>query len=297
VTVAGRFASLREKTLVDGYLLDLQRRNRAPSTIRAVRRTLARVERGTVGDLHRLERRTLEAWLDAQRTPKGDPLKPQTRNWLVDVLRGFYGWALRNGHITKDPTELIDRSTHRRAGPRPIADNELHEAIEQADDRMRCWLLLACMQGLRCQEIAGLSREDVLERHGLLRIVHGKGGKERLVPLHADVLAALKEVLPEHGPVFLQPDGRPCTAAIVSHRVSTHLHDCGSRSTAHALRHWYATRLYALTHDLRLVQELLGHSSISTTAIYADWDRQAAATAMTQLEQPRPDPGPDEAAS
>lgn len=273
---------------MQGYLLDMRRRNRAASTIGAVSRMLARVERDTAGPLHRLDRQTIELWLDAQRTPKGEPLLPQTRNWLTDILRGYYGWALRNGHITKDPTDLIDRCAHRRAGPRPIADAELLKAIAKADDLMRCWLLLACMQGLRCQEIAGLAREDVLDRDGLLRVVKGKGGKERLVPLHLDVLAALeRRGMPERGPVFIQAGGRVCTAALVSHKVSTFLHECGSTATGHQLRHWYATRFYALTHDIRLTQEMLGHSSMNTTAVYADWDRQAAVVAMRQLEQPR----------
>jgi integrase/recombinase XerC len=201
------------------------------------------------------------------------PILPQTRNWHLYVLRSFYKWAIEYGHLEKDPTAFMRLGHCPRPLPRPIPDKELLAALDQADDRMQCWLLLGCLQGLRCQEIAGLTREDVLEENMMLRIVHGKGGRERQLALHPDVLDALERYgMPARGPIFLRADGWRYTANYVSHVVSTHLHDAGSDSTAHTLRHWFASKAYSSSRDLRLVQELLGHSSPTTTAVYTKID-------------------------
>jgi integrase len=120
--------------------------------------------------------------------------------------------------------------------------------------------------------MAGLDREDVLEGEGLLRITQGKGGTERVIPLHPDVLAALVALpMPESGVIFRRPWCRDrWPAHNVSHTINTYLHSLGIDSTAHALRHWFGTTIYQLTKDIRLTQELMGHSGPNTTAIYTN---------------------------
>jgi integrase len=271
--------ALPDDELVSRYVRDMRRRGLRSTSIRTFTGALRRLN-DQAGSLQALDRDAIEAWLDEMK------IVMNTRNWYVFALHGFYKWALECGYIDKDPMSTMRVRACPRALPRPIPDDELLEALDQADDLMRCWLLLACLEGLRSQEIAGLSREDVLTGDMLLRVTHGKGGKERMLPLHPDVLAALERLpMPARGRVFLRPgDGRPLpgrtaggpggpySPQAVSQRISTHLHNCGSDCGAHALRHWFGTMAYRSSRDLRLVQELLGHSSPITTAVYTKAD-------------------------
>ncbi len=146
-------------------------------------------------------------------------------------------------------------------------------------------MLLAALQGLRCQEIAGLQREDIIEEEGLLRVVHAKGGNERMLPLHPDVLSALWALpMPRAGWLFIRPRGGKYTPHQLSRVFNDFLRDAAVGASAHQLRHWFASELYRSTQDIRLVQEMLGHSSPEITAIYAAFDRKAAGEAVTALQ-------------
>jgi integrase len=172
----------------------------------------------------------------------------------------------------------------RRYLPRPAHSEQLTEALRYADPKFRCWLVLAAYQGLRVQEIAGLERADVEEGLGLLRVVHGKGDKARMLFLHPEVLAALRALpMPKSGRIFRRPLGGVYTPAVLSQSFNRALKDHGVEATAHQLRHWFATNLLRATHDLRVVQEAMGHSSPSTTAIYTAFDDQAMADGIAAL--------------
>ena len=179
----------------------------------------------------------------------------------------------------------------RRTLPRPIADVDLAEAIDQAPPQIRAMLMLGAFQGLRCQEIAGLAREDVLDTRDppVLIVANGKGGHQRILPLHAEVLSALRCVpLTRSGWVFRRPRGGKFNAAQVSIVMRGYFADVGIEATAHQLRHWFGTSIYAETHDIRLTQELLGHQSPNTTAIYVAWSAVDAASAVSALSIRRP---------
>ena len=104
--------------------------------------------------------------------------------------------------------------------------------------------------------------------------------------------------MPRSGWIFLRPNGGPYKPEDLSHEFNAFLRANDVPATAHQLRHWFGTNLYGQTHDLRLTQEMLGHSNLATTAIYTQFDRRAAATAIGQLDfsAPPDDPGPDIAA-
>jgi site-specific recombinase XerC len=205
------------------------------------------------------------------------------RNYLGHLHQFFLFVAERTGGPC--PTAAIRRPRQVRHLPRPIRDDHLRLAISRAPDaRMRSWLLLGAYQGLRCQEIAGLEADDVRGAEGTLLVRHGKGRKERALPLHPDVLRALERLpLPAAGPVFRHPDGRILAPYVVSQRINRFLGSLEIPSTAHALRHWFGTSLLRATHDLRLVQEMLGHSSVATTQIYTAFDHQLAGEAVRSL--------------
>ena len=183
-----------------------------------------------------------------------------------------------------DPTARIVRPKQRRVLPRPIGDEDLELAIRTAPAQMRAILTLGAFAGLRVQEIAGLDRDDVLEAKGLIRVRRGKGAKERIVPLHPDVLAALRCLpMPRTGAIFVRPRGGRFTGNRLSVVVSAYLSEHGIDVTAHQLRHWFATETYSASHDIRVVQELLGHSDPSTTAGYIAYSHVDAAAAVAAL--------------
>jgi len=209
-----------------------------------------------------------------------EALCARTRYIWLSNLHCFYRWGVRRGHFTVDPTERIDRPRLPRLLPRPIGDVALTAAIAAADGTVLAMLMLASHMGLRCGEISRLHANDVLDTAETpMMLIHGKGGKDRTVPLHPLVAATLGP-LPSRGWLFRRPDGQPLSAAQVSIAMRTHMRDHGVDATGHQLRHWFATRLYRATHDLRLTQEVLGHANPSTTAIYTAWANGDAAAAV-----------------
>lgn len=193
-------------------------------------------------------------------------IAPQTRYTYIAYLSAFYTWAHKQGYVAGDPTALIERPKLPRRLPRPVDDDGLYDAIRYADPRMKAWLLLGAYQGFRCIEIARLRGEHVNPSRMTIT-AHGKGDKERTMALHPDTLEALRAYsLPRTGLVFERRGGGPIQPSTISRYISRHLADIG---TAHQLRHWFGTETYEESHDLLLTQQLLGHASPATTAIYA----------------------------
>lgn len=147
--------------------------------------------------------------------------------------------------------------------------DDIRKAIAAADPRIRCWIALGAYEGMRCQEIAYLARGDVNEATQTLEITHGKGDRQRYVPLHPEVLNALRDLpWPAEGRCW--PDE---TASSVSRKGNRFLHSLGIKSTMHQLRHFAASSWYqSSAGDIVLVSGLLGHSSIATTQTYAAAD-------------------------
>jgi integrase/recombinase XerC len=203
------------------------------------------------------------------------------------AIRGYCKWAVKHGIIEADPTRLIDRPRLPRRVPRPIEEATLAVALTHAPRDILVILCLAAFCGLRAGEISALEWSDV-RRDTLL--LHGKGDKERIVPLHPLAKAALDN-LPgkRRGPVLQRRDYQ--SGPVPPHRISQwankYLHDNGITETLHQLRHRYGSLCYQLSNgDIRMVQDLMGHASPVTTAGYAAWD-QSKASKVTRL---LPDP-------
>ena len=160
-------------------------------------------------------------------------------------------------------------------------DPDMARALAQAGPRMRAWLALMGYAGLRCAEVAALERGWLLP--GAVRVV-GTGGHARVVPLHPTVVAALAGVdLASAGPVFRNGDGRPFRPKDVSRRVAAYLEGLGIAATAHQGRHFFGTVAYRHSHDLRAVQQLLGHADPATTAGYAAVDAHDLAAVVDAI--------------
>lgn len=256
------------------HLEDCRRQNMSPGTISQRRYTLQRCYHHVGHGLLEATPEELLDWMDSR------IVTAKTRYTYISHLSSFYRWAIWAGFGEWDPTTKIRRPKLKPNLPRPIATDDLRFAVDNAEPSMRAMLCLAAYAGCRCCEVANLAVEDVLDtRQPPVLLLNGKGGKQRVVPLHPTCAIALRPVMPRRGSVF------GLDATKVSQRIGAHLRDCGIAATAHQLRHWFATNVYeASGGDLRLTQELLGHASPSTTAVYTAWSKSRAAGVVERLE-------------
>lgn len=258
-------------TYASRWLLSMRRRNLAAGTI-AKRASVARRLAMFAGcELEDVTRGDIEAWLDSR------DLSARSRYADISHVSAFFQWAILEELTDTDPTARIERPKLPQGLPRPISTDDLRYALEQADDSTTLALLtLAAFGGLRCAEIATLTAADL---NGDVMLVHGKGGKDRVVPLHPACREALRRHgVPLHGAIF------GLNSWQVSHVIREHLHACDIPASAHQLRHFFATAVYEVSgHDLRMVQDLLGHTSPTTTAIYTRWSRADAGDVVDRL--------------
>jgi len=275
---------------IEDYLTYLRvERGLSPATIRAYRGDLADFASG---------RGVATSWADgpdaarrhlAERTRRGSPhdpgLAPTSLRRRAASIRGFYRFVYGDGLIERDVAAHIDLPRQPRLLPETLTVADVEALLDAAPDlRGRALLELLYAAGLRVSEAIGLDRADLALDGGYVRVI-GKGDKERLVPV-GDIaldwlarwleegrpaLLALHHVAPQRGgPLFLGDRGgrlaRQQAFAIV--RGAARRAGLADGVSPHTLRHSFATHLLEGGADLRIVQELLGHASISTTQLY-----------------------------
>ncbi|MEP6471886.1 MAG: tyrosine recombinase XerC [Acidobacteriota bacterium] len=211
----------------------------------------------------------------------------------LSTLRSFFRWACREGHVAKNPARSLPSPKLPRTLPRAMTrpDTErLLEADEEGSfpERDRALFELLYATGLRVSEAAGLDLEDVDFSSRLLRVL-GKGNKERIAPFGEEAGDALSAYLParearrraaretddaDGEPVFVNSRGGRLTTRSMARLLKTRLRAAGlsAEISPHALRHSFATHLLEAGADLRAIQELLGHASLSTTQKYTHLD-------------------------
>ncbi len=283
---------------IDEYLtyLDVER-GLSPATIRAYRTDLAdfAASRGAAAAWASLPEAAI-GYLAARsrRGRPGDPgLAPSSLRRRAAALKGFYRFAYGEGLIKRDVAAHLDLPRPSRLLPETLTVGETERLLEAAGDetsplphvlRDRALLELLYAAGLRISEAIGLDGDDISTEGAFVRVI-GKGDKERLVPV-GDValdwlarwtsgpraaLLAIGRVSPARGgPLFLGARGgrlarQQAWAAVKRAAARAGLAD---RVSPHTLRHSFATHLLEGGADLRVVQELLGHASISTTQLY-----------------------------
>jgi integrase len=271
--------------LVERFTLIQQRRGLMESTISLRRQKLLLLAewlypRGLLD----VEREDIEQFLDER------SLGSRARYAYISHYATFYGAMVEDGLTESNPTAYIHRPRMRIALPRPIGDDDLADAIAQAPPVIAAAMILAAYQGLRSKEIAQLQREDIIDTNDppMLHVREGKGGKDRVLPLHPDVMPALRRAeMPKTGRVLQRPRGGGFPPWALSQAVNVYLHEMGIDATLHQLRHWFGTKTYQATRDLRLVQALLGHASPTSTAVYAQYAIEGAESAVTGLKVAR----------
>ena len=213
----------------------------------------------------------------------------KTLNRHLSSLRGFYKWMQREKLIATDPALALSNPRAPRNLPHTMTDSDVNRLLESCDSstavglRDRAFLEFLYATGARISEVATLKLEQIDLHNGTVRLC-GKGSKERIVPLYESAIEWLKKYLRSSRPTLLLKDktGRTHSALFISVRgndmsadslrkvFSSYLAAAGldSSLSPHAMRHTYATELLGGGADLRIVQELLGHESLSTTQVY-----------------------------
>lgn len=254
---------------LDSYRRDLE----------GLARWLAARGRGLAG----VDRQQLFDYL-ADRTAEGYAARSNAR--LLSALRAYFGQQARMGLREDDPTARLDPPKLRRSLPKALSESEV-EALIQAPDlatpaglRDRAMVELMYATGLRVSELVNLPAASVNLRQGVLRVT-GKGNKDRLVPMGEEAQHWLERYLAEARPalaggkaaagLFLGRGAGPLSRQQFWNVVKRLALAAGidpARVSPHGLRHSFATHLLNHGADLRTLQMLLGHSSLSTTQIY-----------------------------
>lgn len=218
--------------------------------------------------------------------------EPRTRRAYCTATRGLFHFAcdptreLRPGDpepLDFDPTSWLPSVKRPRNESREIDTEALREVLARATEPYRTWILLAAGCGLRCIEISNLDRQHITKDDVWIQ---GKGGYIRTVPTGEAVWAAVRDL--PRGPLARNRRGGRATRRQVAGRGNRHMQTVlGVDLAMHDLRRWYATNVHlAAKGDLRVSQELLGHASPTTTAIYVDPNRAAMRAAVAALALP-----------
>jgi integrase/recombinase XerD len=267
---------------IDAFLLELRvERGLSPLTVVAYRRDLAQFA-AAAGSGWRRDPEPVRDFVNALR---GAGRRPSTQARKVAAIRSFYGFALREGLAERDVAGLLDAPRPGSYLPDVLDPDEVTRILDAPPpddavgtrDRAILELLYAC--GLRVSELTGLDT-DRIDLAGLQVRVIGKGNRERRVPMGEPARERLHRYLV--GPRATWTAGRATPAAFVSQRGArlrresvwrlvrrwTRAAGVPGHVTPHTFRHSFATHLLEGGADLRVVQTLLGHASISTTQLY-----------------------------
>jgi len=234
----------------------------------------------------------VEADLTAYMASKRDD-KASTANRRLTVFKRFYRYALRQHLVEQDPCLKLRAAKQAQRFPKVLSEEQITTLLNTPDTdqalglRDRTMLELMYASGLRVSEIVSLKTVALGLNEGVVRVVNGKGGKERLVPFGAEAGDWLRRYLQEARPVLLE--GKTCQEVFVGRHTGSgltrqafwsiikryaQLADIKVALSPHTLRHAFATHLLNHGADLRVVQLLLGHADISTTQIYTHVARE-----------------------
>jgi site-specific recombinase XerD len=205
------------------------------------------------------------------------------------AVRGLFDFLVRTERIGQNPADLVSSPKREEKLPRVLTGEQIRSLLEQIPARIplelrdRAMLELAYSCGLRCEEIVNLECDSFDFETEQLR-VFGKGSKERLLPVGEPAQRALRRYLergrhalltdPRESALFLSKSGRRLSNSDVTRRLTLWVREASLAAgvSPHALRHSFATHLLEGGADLRTIQELLGHASISTTQVYTRVD-------------------------
>jgi site-specific recombinase XerD len=208
-------------------------------------------------------------------------LAPSSLARRISCVKSFWRWAQREERAEHSPAERLRAPRRKSSLPRVLQVDEATSVVESAATlRDRALFEVAYGAGLRVSELVRLEVDDLQLGEGQLTVRRGKGGKDRVAPMGAAAVAALRALLAANGsaagPVFLNKHG----ARLSTRSAWTIIHETAQRAGLpnvhpHALRHSFATHLLSAGADIRAIQEMLGHASLGTTQRYTQVDLEA----------------------
>jgi len=225
----------------------------------------------------------------AQLNDTGIAARSQAR--IISGIKSFYHFLLTDDYIETDPTELLDSPKIGRKLPDVLSENEINNLINSIDlskaegQRNRAMLEVLYSCGLRVSELIGLQFSNIYLEEQFI-IVNGKGNKQRLVPISQKAIKEIRNYLIDRNIIvvkkgfedtlFLNRRGAALTRVMVFYIIKEQAAVAGIRKkiSPHTLRHSFATHLLEGGANLRAIQMMLGHESITTTEIYTHIDRE-----------------------
>ncbi|MBR4995168.1 MAG: tyrosine-type recombinase/integrase [Alistipes sp.] len=282
------------KTLIDSFITHIAAERRySPLTARNYEHDLRRfVEWGVAScgeefDLCKVESADISSWVMS--LSDSGSMKSSSINRAVATLRSFYRYLRRRDIIQHNVFVSVQSLRTARRLPSFVPEGDMVEVVDTVLERLRSveWrdrrdalivlMLYAC--GLRLAELCGIDRSDFEKDYSSLR-VKGKGDKMRIIPLVRRVSFEVKRFLSQNScdnaciidenALFLSKRGDRISRSDVQRSVARLLRECGvqGKCSPHILRHTFATHLLNDGADLREIQELMGHSSLSATQVY-----------------------------
>lgn len=272
------------KEHIDAFIrqLDIER-GASAHTIRAYRKDLEEFFEYVKTEPEKIDMIDVRGFI-ADQIRKG--LNKTTAGRRLSSVRSFFNFLYREGHVKANPAKLVSNLKVPKLLPKFLSVDDAFALIEKPEGigfiptRDRAILELLYSSGLRVAELSGLNVEEVNIREALIKI-RGKGKKVRIVPVGSKAIEALKSYAIER--ILLKSK----ESALFLNRLGTRLTDRGVRRIVvkyakassiqgrigpHTLRHSFASHLLQGGADLRVIQELLGHSSLSTTQKYTHLD-------------------------
>lgn len=219
-------------------------------------------------------------------------IHPRTQARLLSALRSFYGFLKLDGYINNDPMETLKSPKLPVHLPEVLTVDEIDRIIKAVDDtqlegtRNRAIVEMLYSCGLRVSELCNLRISDIYTVEGFIKVT-GKGNKQRLVPLSPRVVEELNYYYYDRERIDIKPEyadcvfvserrGKSLSRITVFHIIKELVKAAGIEKniSPHTFRHSFATHLLEGGANLRVIQAMLGHESISTTEIYTHIDRQ-----------------------
>lgn len=218
-------------------------------------------------------------------------IHPRSQARILSGIRSFYRFLLLDDYISSDPTELIESPKIGMKLPEVLTVNEINRILDSINlttpegQRNRAMLEVLYSCGLRVSELINLRYADIYPKEGFIR-VEGKGGKQRLVPISEVALREIRNYLVDRNQMtpkkgfedilFLSKRGTSLSRIMVFHIIKQQTEIAGVHKNVspHTFRHSFATHLLEGGANLRAIQEMLGHESITTTEIYTHIDRE-----------------------
>ena len=285
----------RFQPLVNDFLDYLRyEKQHSPHTLSAYSRDLNRLmETMTAEDIagwEKINERQLKHWLGIWHS---EGLSSRSLQRLISSLRRFYQFLLARGDVTKNPAQLLRAPKTGKPLPMTLDTDQVAQLLntlanESDDDPLKCRdltiLELFYSSGLRLSELTNLNLDSFHDDCSQVRVI-GKRNKERVVPVGSKARSALEKWLAcrslfiktnDDDALFLSKQGRRISTRQIQNRIKAFAREAGLPVSVHPhmLRHSFASHLLESSGDLRAVQELLGHSDISTTQIYTHLDFQ-----------------------